>query len=180
MLEDIPLQERVLTMSSFKTGRSFLLAWMIACAGTTSCKLADLQIPGDETQLCSSGKEAEKGGTKVLSQEKIIAAANKAARQRGYNPAKDYVFYDEGNAGWRYFVTRLSPPESESEKGPVWPDHAFETNLRSRWPNLESHDYQAVYYIRRMPEGYRGLVGRTWIIVDRNTGEILVVHEEPA
>lgn len=163
-------------MTSSKTVSFLLLVSMVACTGTVSCRLADSQTRGDKT--CSA-REAEKGGNEVLTKQEIIAAANRAARRRGYNPAKDYVVYDKGNASWKYFVTRLSPPESESENGPIWSDSAFETNLRSWWPTLDRHDYQAVFYVRHLPKGSRSIVGRTWILVDRNTGEILVIHNEP-
>jgi hypothetical protein len=113
----------------------------------------------------------------VLSKEEIIKAANRAARRRWHNLPKYDIFHDEGNAGWRYLVTRLSVPEVENDRR-VWPEGAFELNLRSRWPKLESRDYQAVYYVFRPPPGDKGIYGRTWILVDRNTGEVLLVFEE--
>jgi hypothetical protein len=178
--ERIPSQRRGLKMSVSKT-RCFLLSvWIAACAGTTSCRLVDSKATGDRTQTDSSKKQAEKRDNRLLSKEEIVEAANRAARQRGYKLAKYDIFYDEGNAGWRYLVTRVSPPEYEPENGrPVWPEGAFEANLRSRWPKLESHDYQAVIYYRRPPAGRSpGIQGRTWVLVDRNTGEVLLVFAQ--
>ncbi len=169
-------------MSLSKTRNALLMVWIVACAGSTSCELADSQAPGDKTQICGSAKQTERGGKKVLSKQQIIMAANRAARRHGHNPAKFDIFYDEGNAGWRYLVGRLSPPDMENgQPVPCEGEGTFETNLRSRWPKLQGHDYQAVYYVLRPPaEGVSvGIQGRTWILVDRNTGEVLLVFEEP-
>jgi hypothetical protein len=165
-------------MSSSKMLRFLLLVCTVACAGTTSCKLVDARAPSDETQVSGSGKQIEKRDQRTLSEQEILKAANRAARRRGFNLAKYGIGYDEGNAGWKYFVTRLSPSYEENGR-PVWPDGAFEANLRSHWPNLESHDYQAVTYCRRPPARRPpGIQGRTWILVDRNTGEVLLVFEQ--
>jgi hypothetical protein len=179
MLEDVPPQERALTMDLSQMRRLLLLVWIAACAGTTSCKLVDSWAPGDETHVYDPGIQTEKGGKKMLSKQEILKAANRAARRRGYNLAKYDIFYDEENAGWRYLVRRLSPPELRNGFH-VWPERegAFEANLRSRWPELESHDYQAVYYVFRPSPGDKGIYGRTWILIDRNTGEVLLVFEE--
>ena len=168
-------------MSLSKRRHALLMVWIVGCAGSTSCELADSQAPGDKTQICGSAKQIEKGGKKVLSKQQIIMAANRGARRHGHNPAKFDIFYDEENAGWRYLVGRLPPPDMENgQPVPSEREGTFEMNLRSRWPKLRCHDYQAVYYVFRPPAEERGLSirGRTWVLVDRNTGEVLLVFEE--
>jgi hypothetical protein len=167
-------------MSCFKAHHLLLLAWVVVCAGTTSCRLVDSRGPGEKNQIDGSGTQMEKGGKKVLSEREIIAAANRAARRHGFNLARYHVAYDKDNAGWRYGVTRMSPGIIKDGRY-IWPEGAFEANLHRHWPELESHDYQAVIYYGRSSrnEPVGGIEGRTWILVDRNTGEVLLVVDEP-
>jgi hypothetical protein len=86
----------------------------------------------------------------VLSKEQIIKIANREARRLGRDLSQTDVRYDVGNVVWK----RVAP-------GP--------------WPKLEGHDYQAVSYWRRPPATEGGL----WILVDRKTGEILMIGSPP-
>jgi hypothetical protein len=166
-------------MSSSKTSCFLLSVWIAACAGTMSCRSVDSEATGDRTQTDGPTKQAEKRDNAVLSKQKIIKAAKRAARRGWFDFATYDFFYDEGNAGWKYIVTRLSPAIITEDGRSIWPEGAFEANLRSRWPKLESHDYQAVCGGRRLPAKERGgIYGLTWILIDRNTGEVLLVFEQ--
>jgi len=97
-----------------------------------------------------SGEGQEGTKKAVLPKEQIIKIANREARRLGRDLAKTHTTYDEGNVEWK----QVAP-------GP--------------WPKLEGHDYQAVIYthVPPIPEG--GLL----ILVDRNTGEILMIGSPP-
>jgi len=85
-----------------------------------------------------------------LTKEQILKVANGAARRHGRNPEKTRIEYDEENSHWRKVA-----------RGP--------------WRELDGHDFQAVVYWRDPPQPEGGL----WVLVDRNTGEILSVQEAP-
>jgi len=86
----------------------------------------------------------------ALSKEQVIKVANNAARRHGQTPEKMHVEYDEGNSHWR-----------DVARGP--------------WPELEGRDFQAVIYWHQPPIPEGGL----WILIDRNSGEVLSVEEAP-
>lgn len=117
----------------------------------------------------------------VLSKEQIIGAANLAARRAGRDPVESDVQYDEGNVRWRQVVLELSPPKLENGRF-IWPDGTFEKNIR-RWAQLKWRDYQAVsYWHKRAIVNGRELPrfeGGTWVLVDRETGRVLLVYTAP-
>jgi hypothetical protein len=98
--------------------------------------------------------ESDKGQKKtkeiVLSKEQIIKIANREARRLGRNLSRTDIVYDDDNAGWK----QVAP-------GP--------------WPQREGHDYQAVSYWHKEPTTEGGL----WILVDRNTGDVLMIGSPP-
>jgi hypothetical protein len=136
-------------MRSSRKPHILLLIWIVVCVCVISCK-----PPGKQTSPEKSKSEGSKGQTEMtnitLSKEQIIEIANRAARRHGCNPEEMDVIYDEGNAGWRSIAV-----------GP--------------WPELEGHDFQAVVYWHRPPIPEGGL----WVLVDRNTGQVLSASRAP-
>lgn len=99
--------------------------------------------------LMISSCSAGKGVT-PLSKEEILRISHAVARERGYFPEAPGLWsYDEGNPEWLKSYGGRTPP----------------------W--LEGHDYQVVEY--RRPYGV--LDGGLLVIVDRNTGELLMVRK---
>lgn len=86
----------------------------------------------------------------MLSKDEIIEVANGAAQRHGRNLDEMRVQYDEGNLAWREIA-------------------------RDSWAELEGRDFQAVAYWHDPPLPEGGL----WVLVDRNTGEILSTEEAP-
>jgi hypothetical protein len=126
-----------------------LLCLFAGCLLTASCKPPDAERRGETSESRNSGESSETRRT-LLSKELIIKAANSAARRHGRDPDELYVEYDEGNSAWRGIA-----------RGP--------------WPELDGRDFQAVAYWHQPPQPEGGL----WVLVDRNTGEILSVEEAP-
>jgi hypothetical protein len=115
----------------------------------TSCKPASPQTDSEKAKSDSAEGQKEMKEG-VLSKEQIIKIANREAHRLGRDLARTDVAYDDGNVGWK----QVAP-------GP--------------WPKLEGHDYQAVVYSHLPPIPEGGL----WILVDRNTGEILMIGSPP-
>ncbi len=167
-------------MDSSKTIR-FLLLGMLVCLGTTSCKPLDSQAMTEKTRSDGSKRAVEEENRRVLSQEEIVEAANAAVRQHGFNLAEYDAVYDKGNVIWRYVASSLSSPIIVN-RHPVWPEGSFEASVRRNWPDLEKHDYQAVCYRHKPPtEPWPwGIYGRVLVLIDGNTGEVLLVFKEDA
>ena len=113
------------------------------------CLLMASCKPPDAEKHAGSAGSEEAKKT-TLSKEEIVKVADGAARHRGWNPDKMHVEYDEGNTTWREIA-------------------------RASWPELEGRDFQAVAYWHDPPLPEGGL----WVLVDRNTGEILSTEEAP-
>jgi len=128
-----------------------LLIWLMMCVAITSCLPSQAERGSKKLNKEYSSGQVE-GGKTVLSKEKIIKIADRAARRHGRKPEDCIVIYDEENAYWTRNV-----------------------NARGPWPELEGHDYQAVIYNYRVPRPS----GSLWVLVDRNTGNVLKVIVEP-
>jgi hypothetical protein len=154
-------------MGSSKATYFLLAVCLLAAVGAASCKLPDSQATTEQGKSDGSSR-------RVLSKEEIITAANVAARRHGRHPARCVIVYDEGNVDWRRKVIRLSPSRWENGRE-VWPEENFELNMQNRpeLKRLKSHDYQVVSYWSRIEEG--AIDEGTWVAVDRNTGEVLLV-----
>ncbi len=79
-------------------------------------------------------------------QQVLIEAASVAVRQHGDDLKKFRVIYDEGNAIWKSDIKNIPVPE------------------------LDGHDYQLIIYA---PRDRRQLGGILYVLVDRNTREVL-------
>ena len=137
----------------------------VMCTGVTSCKR-----PNTQTAEKNDGSEGqpEGGGKNVLSKEQIIKIADAEARRRSCDPETHNVFYDEGNSHWR---TRAGPAQ------PVTRNDA-EAAILDQWPELKGHGYQAVEYMLPLPKpgGTPPLARPSYILVDRNTSEVLLAE----
>jgi hypothetical protein len=173
---------------SFSKALHLLLIWMVACAGGLSCKSSGSQAVEEKGRL-----QNEK---RVLSKQEIIDIANAAGRQYERDPEKWVADIDEGNAEWReWAVHLLYQPSFEENPRPnneldaeilkqwpaarrgVWPevkDDELDAAIVKRWPMLKAHDYQVLWYADRSPGPHVGLDMGRMIMVDKNTGEILV------
>jgi hypothetical protein len=88
-----------------------------------------------------------------LAREQIIAVATAAAREHGWNLRESDVIYDEENAAWKALQYIMATP----------------------FPEFEGHDCQGV----RFPLRYAALGGGLLVLVDKNTGAVVMVREEP-
>jgi hypothetical protein len=88
-----------------------------------------------------------------LSRGQIIAVATAAAREHGWNLRESDVIYDEENDAWK----------------------GIQRGIGRAFPEVEGHDCQGVRFHQR----YAALGGGLVVLVDRNTGEVLMVHEGP-
>jgi hypothetical protein len=142
---------------------------LVLSIGTISCRQLDSQV------------KSERGNRTLFSKEDILRVANAEAPRHRWDPADCKILYDEGNVGWRQAVLETSPGELENGRF-VWPDGTFEKSIR-RWPQLKGRDYQAVSYWRKGPTVDGRYVplfhGAMWILIDRETGRVLLVHAPP-
>lgn len=126
-----------------------LLVCVLVVMELMSCRPSGKQAVLEKSESDSGQRKAEMKKS-VLSKEQIIEIANRAARQRGRDPERCVIGYDEGNVFWRKVA-----------RGP--------------WHELEGHDFQAVGYDYREPIAS----GTLWVLVDRNTGEVLSAMAQP-
>ncbi len=133
-------------MVSYRKIRYSLAVWIAVCTGLTSCKPSSMRTNPTISEKPASEQKAGPERN-VLSKEQIISIANAVARRYGRDPDKSIVIYDEENALWR----------STFPAGPAF----------------DGHDYQAVAYRDRSGEYI--FSGHLWVIIDRNTGEVLRV-----
>ena len=127
----------------------FLLISAMLCTCGVLCKLLVTRTTPRGSKTESAHGVAERGKS-VLTNKQIIAIANRAAREYGRNPDECLIGYDEGNVFWK-----------KAARGP--------------WSDLAGHDFQAVGYDYRDPRPS----GTLWVLVDRNTGEVLSVMAQP-
>jgi hypothetical protein len=80
------------------------------------------------------------------------------------------VFYDKGNRYWRKRLT-WGPNVTAGEEA--------EAVVLDRWPHLRGHDYQAIAYFLPFRKGDLIFTGPLYILVGRNTGEVLLAHRFP-
>jgi hypothetical protein len=143
-----------------------VLVCAVMCTCMTSCRRPKTQMVEEKQGTHGPEGQPKGGGKNVLSREEIIRTANAEARRQGFDPETHTVFYDEGNCHWR---TRAGPAR------PVTREDA-EAEILDRWPELKGYDYQAVeYMVPRVPK--RGLISLArplYVLVDRNTGEVLL------
>jgi len=85
-------------------------------------------------------------GGERLSKTEILGIAGRAAREKGLNPRRCDVVYDEENKFWKFTHPKLAS-------------------------SFERHDYQAVYYVRKV-WGWAA-VTPLWVLVDTRTGDVL-------
>ncbi len=98
------------------------------------------------------GRQAD-AGQGPLAREQIIAVATAAARQHTWNLGASDVIYDEENAAWKRLNYMMATP----------------------FPEFAGHDCQGVrFQLRYMMSG-----GGLLVLVDKNTGEVVMVREEP-
>lgn len=142
------------------------LLWVavVACMAAISCSPSDLPIGSKKT------------AGRVLTREEIVEAANSAARQRGSVPPGWIGSLDEGNDHWKMFVRLLIWSKRYKERGrelllPEVTDEELDAAIVQGWPMLNGHDYQVVEYTP--PDG-PAMDGTMLVLVDRNTGEVLV------
>ncbi len=155
-------------MNSYSNAHRALVVLLLFCMYALSCKPPGKHSAPEKTNSHSAEQEGKEGkgllsenattdnpkqkemGEKtVLSKEQIVQIANGAARRHGYDPKE--MVYDEGNVAWK-----------KEPRGP--------------WPELEGHDFQAVEYWHR---SLYTAGGGIWVLVDRNTGEVLRVVGSP-
>lgn len=126
-------------------GTQRLLLVFLACAGATSCQQRNAQTASRNSEGGFSREHTEAEGA-TLSEEQIIAIADRVAWDRGFWPQLRYG-YEEGNALWK-----------KSLGGPVV-------------PQLVGHNYHVIAY--RNPRG--ALDGGLSVVVDKDTGVVLMV-----
>jgi hypothetical protein len=84
---------------------------------------------------------------------------------------------DEGNVRWREIPLRKHYKPHREDGHYVWPvvkDDELDAAIVEDFPMLKGHDYQALWY-REIPRGLlRTLDGELCILIDRNTGEVLI------
>jgi hypothetical protein len=120
-----------------------------------------------DTGACGPGR----ADANTLSAERIVEVADATARENGRDPGEERVtvFYDEGNANWKYHVA-MNRKMAALER-----DEGHEERLLKRARRLEGRDFQAVRYTYAYPR----LGSDLWVLVDRNTGEVLWVTHDP-
>jgi hypothetical protein len=165
-------------MNSSRAGHYVLMVWLIILVGTTSCRVRDVRATARKCR--SSEIQVDEKYKRMLSMAEIIQAANAAAIEKGVDPAKCDVFYDEGNARWRQLL-RKSLYSSDTQDDCVgWreiEDEEVDVVIASRWPELKGRDYQAVLY-RHRPFIWNGVAFPShgegvWVMIDKHTGEAL-------
>jgi hypothetical protein len=137
--------------------RKMLLLVSIICTAIVSCRPLVTGTPGEKSG--AQGSEGQVGlNEHTLSKEQIIAIANVEARRHGWNPERWVTIYDRENAEWESVLSlfRAPPPPIKPVPPPA---------------QLEGRDYQVVIYRRQDV----ALSGDLFILVDRNTGEVLYV-----
>jgi hypothetical protein len=86
----------------------------------------------------------------------------------------------EGNATWKGYA--IPPKIADGWVERPTGAHAYEAEVRKRWPRLRGRDYQALQFWHH-PHPYvepdKGVIAYGveegfWILVDKNTGEILL------
>jgi hypothetical protein len=117
----------------------------------------------------------------ALSRDEIIAIANAAARQEGWDLEACDVTYDEGNANWRSMlggvvenVKMARRRGLDSEAYSVIPDEEdadWKSYERVLLPEVNERDYQVVMYTRRAVLPGAAL----YVLVHRQTGKVLKV-----
>lgn len=127
-------------------GKIWVLLLTCMCIGAVAmfCKPpANKENPRDPD--ANSTGVGPSGGER-LSKTEILGIAERAAREKGLNPKRCDVVYDEENRFWR-----LTHPKLAS--------------------GFEGHDYQAIYYVRKV----WGLSAVTplWVLIDTRTGDVL-------
>ena len=108
--------------------------------------------------LLLAGQICQSGGGMKLSLKEIKQSADQELKRQGDDPAKLSAVYDENNSNW-YIPSLIEEVEERPE-------------LKTK---IEGHDYIVVLYSRKLPKGKRITGGATYIFVDRNTGEILLL-----
>jgi hypothetical protein len=157
-------------MNSSKTIH-LLLVCMMGCAGGISCKSSQSQAV--------VGKGKPQNDKRVLAEQEMIDIATAVGRQYDRDPAEWEAVVDEGKAEWReYAVWLLWRPNRDKDGNPMprptVSDDELEAAVLKRWPMLKGHDYQVLWYSWRSP-GFVAMVDMARaILIDRNTGEILL------
>ena len=145
----------------------FLLVAVVACTATISCSPSDSRVG------------SEKAGKRVLTRDKIIKAADSVFRRRAFPP--EYVaFFDEGNARWRESAGWWIWPIGFDERGQMRPrpevtGAELDAAIVRKWPVLSGHAYQVIEYGFPPVNGASSYDGGARVLVDKNTGEVLVM-----
>ena len=121
-----------------------LLTCMCVCVIAMTCKpRGSKENPGGPD---AKSAVIQSSGGERLSKTEILGIAGRAAHEKGLNPRRCDVVYDEENKFWRFTHPKLAS-------------------------SFEGHDYQAVYYVRKV-WGWAA-VTPLWVLVDTRTGDVL-------
>jgi hypothetical protein len=147
-----------------------LLISIFACVLSTSCGSSDSQ------------SVLEKAGKRVLSRQEILDLASAEAREQGWDIEGWGLVPDEEcpspRQKWKTFTTRKFFPDNCDANGYVRsdvPDDQLQKAILTCWPMLNGHEYQAFWYRNRTRQADRGNDTARRILLDVNTGEVLVV-----
>jgi hypothetical protein len=129
--------------------RKWVLLLVCMCIGAVAmfCK-----SPGNKKSLRgpdANSMGVRSDGSERLSKTEILDIAGRALREKGPNPRRCHVTYDEENKFWR-----LTHPKLAVE--------------------LEGRDFQAVRYMRKF--WFPAAVSPWWILIDTKTGAVLRVE----
>jgi hypothetical protein len=154
-------------MTIVSRGTALLLLGSIwACTLLMSCKSSDSR---------SASARAEKV---ALSKGELIRIAAAVAPQYDIDPNEWKPSIDEDNAGWRMFILQHRYRANYENEQLVWPvvkDDELDGVIVRDFPMLRDRDYQSLWYFE-VPSGpIRTWDGERVILIDRNTGEVLVV-----
>ena len=108
--------------------------------------------------VCTEDK-GEKGEKMILSIDEVEKRASEEARRRGYDLSRsDVLVVDEEDDFWRSSIMK---------------QHFYDTPELAQ--KIKGRKYFVVYYKRRSEPGKMILGGEIYVLVDKKTGEVLIV-----